>query len=243
MEVQSVGLALSTVSRLVQAPDTKTALDRAALLALVGQLGRYASEPRQHVSQALAKLMPLLKRSFKQPVLGVDDLVGLCQGLAAAGQYELLGECASKAWRRNFSPILGYYDELARCKGDPARLDFHGEGRLRLLLDQARFAKDKRALALIDQFLQQHEESRLPDMDFPFSRPEQALERLEGLDKLDPFELLNQVLGGREEVEKLGQLPEKEAMDIVMRKLIGLAEDEELPIFPSPGGGKPRKRR
>ena len=249
MEVQSVGLALSAVSRLVQAPDTKTSLDRAALLALVGQLGRYAGEPRQHVTQALAKLAPLLKRSFKQPGLGVDDLVGLCQGLAAAGQYELLGECAGKAWRRNFSPIFGYYDELARCKGDPARLDFHGEGRLRFLLDQAQHAKDKRALALIDQFLQRHEASLAPDLDFlprmgiPFDRMEQALHRLEDMEKLDPFELLNQVLGGREEIEKLRNMPEKEAMEIMMRKLTSIAGDEELPILPFSGRGKPGKRR
>ncbi|MFM8445246.1 MAG: tetratricopeptide repeat protein [Methylococcus sp.] len=248
MAVQSVGLAPSAVSRLVQPPDTKGSLDRAALLALVDELGRYAAEPRQQVALALAKLAPLLKRSFKQSALGEDDLLVLCQGLAAAGQYELLGECADKSWRRHFSPIFGYYQVLAECKGNPARLDFHGENRLRFLLNQAHHAKDHRALALIDQFLHRHEESLapdldfLPDLDFPFSRPEEALERLEGLENLDPVELLNQILGGRGEIEKLGQLPEKEAMDIIMRKLYDIAEQEDLPALPSPRG-KPRKRR
>jgi hypothetical protein len=38
-------------------------------------------------------------------------------------------------------------------------------------------------------------------------------------------------------------MPEKEAMEIMMRKLTSIAGDEELPILPSSGRGKPGKRR
>lgn len=252
MEVQSAGLSLSDAARLIKPLDTKVMLDRATLLSLVGGLERHARLSRPLLAQALAKLMPIFKRSLKQKTLSDDDLIKLCQGFADAGQYSLLAECAKQGSQRQYLAIFGYYEILAKCRGDAARLDSFSENRLRMLLDQAHFDREDRAIALIDRLLRQCEDLPLLQPDaYPFGLPFEGMDPggfglpIKPLENMTPEELINQALGGVDEVERIRRLPESEAMDIIMSKLVnGMGIEDLLPHAPVVNSGrKPKKRR
>jgi hypothetical protein len=250
LEVQGAGLPLSGPGRLIEGLDKKHVAGKAELAALIKLLGQYQGEGRQAVSQALQKQAPVLKRSFKQADLGEDNFFGLCQGLANAGQYELLAECAKQGNRRcHYAPVFSYFEVLAKCKGDAGKLLPMDEFRLQMKLDQAHHAGDRRATALIDGFLRKHEESLQPDFDevFPggFSPLEDLdeeearkfLERVEEFEKLTPEERARELLG-EHNPEDIKNLSEKEALDLILGKLLGGLDVGGLPL---PGGGSGRK--
>lgn len=256
MEVLGVGLPLTGPGRLVEGLDKKYVAGKAELVALARMLGQYAAESRQNISEALRKLAPVLKRSFKQAQLGEDDFFGLCQGLAHVAQYELLAECAKQGARRSqYAPVFRYFEVVAKCKGDARRLAPLEQYRLQMALEDAHRAGDRRAVALIDQFLNKHEESQQPDFDemFPDGFPaldefgegpaRQFLERMQEFDRLTP-EARAQALLGDHGAEALQNLSEKEAMDLILGKLLEGMDIGEMPGGLPPGGArKPKKKR
>ncbi|MGZ8247403.1 tetratricopeptide repeat protein [Methylomagnum sp.] len=258
MEALGADLNLTTAGRYTEALDKKHVPDKTELATLVKRLGQYQGEGRQAIAQVLQKLGPMLKRSFKQAALSETDFIGLCEGFANAGQYELLAECAKQGNRRNqFPPIFSYFEVFAKCKGDAAKLDTMGQFRLQMNLEHAHHDQDRRTTALIDGFLRKHEESLLPNFDnfFPGGSAlddldegdaRRFIERFEALDQLTPEERAKQLLG-EHSPEVLQNLSEKEAMELIFGKLFeGLDMDpsEILDGFPLPGGGKkPKKKR
>jgi hypothetical protein len=255
LEVQGAGLPLSGPGRLIEGLDKKHVAGKAELAALVKLLGQSQVEGRQAVSQALQKQAPVLKRSFKQADLGEDNFFGLCQGLANAGQYELLAECAKQGNRRcHYAPVFSYFEVFAKCRGDAGKLLPMDEFRLQMNLDQAHHAGDRRATALIDGFLRKHEKSLQPDFDEVFpgvlspledldeEEARKFLERVEEFEKLTPEERARELLG-EHSPEDIENLSEKEALDLILGKLLGGLDVGGLPL---PGGGsgrKPRKKR
>lgn len=253
MEVLAADMPLKGPDRLVQELDKQHVADRAELMALVKLLGQYSGEGRQNLSQVLHKLMPMLKRSFKQAELSEEDFFGLCQGFAAAGQYELLAECAKQGARRcRYPPVFAYFEVYAKCRGDAAALLPMDQLRLQMNLDQAHQAGDRRTAALIDQFLRKHEESLQPDFREAFpdgldsldeEAAERFAERIEELDRLSPEERAKELLGDYSP-EQLEKLTEKDVMGLILDKLLGgLGVDANriLDGLPLPGRGKKSK--
>jgi hypothetical protein len=258
MEAQGTGLSLTGLAHLVGGLDKKHVAGRAELMALVKLLGQYREEGRQNLAQALQKLAPVLKRSFKQTELAEEDYLGLCQGFADAAQYDLLAECAKQGNRRcRFPPVFSYFEVYAKCKGDAGKLGRMDEFRLQMNLDQAHHAGDRRAAALIGGFLRKHEESLRPDFgeifpgdfspleDFDEEKARQFIERVEEFDKLTPEERAMELLG-EHSPEELQNLSEKEALHLILGKLfegLDVDPDQILNGLPLPGGKKPKKKR
>lgn len=259
MEVLAAGLPLAGPGRLIEGPNKQHVTGKMELMALARLLGQYSAESRQNLSQALQKLAPVLKRSFKQAELSEDDFFVLCQSLAHAAQYDLLAECAKQGARRcGFAPMFSYFEVYAKCKGDASKLLPMDEFRLQMSMDQAHHAKDRRAIALIDKFLIKHEESLLPDFDevlpggfsplegLDEGKARQFIERVEELDNLTPEETARELLGELSP-EDIQNLSDKAALDLILGKLFkGLNMDlgEILGGLPLPGSGrKPKKRR
>lgn len=253
IEVLAADMPLKGPDSLVQGLDKQHSADRAELMTLVRLLGLYRGEGRQNLSQALHKLAPMLKRSFKQAELSEEDFFGLCQGFGAAGQYELLGECAKQAARRcRYAPVFAYFEVYAKCRGDAGRLLPMDGLRLQMNLDQAHQAGDRRTAALIDQFLRKHEESLQPDFHEAFpdgldsldeEAAERFAERIEELDRLSPEERAKELLGDYPP-EQLEKLSEKDALGLILDKLLGgLGVDASriLDGLPLPGRGKKSK--
>ncbi len=255
IEVLAADMPLKGPDRLVQRLDKQHSSDRAELMALVRLLGQYREEGRQNLSQVLHKLTPMLKRSFKQAELSEEDFFGLCQGFAAVGQYELLAECAKQGARRyRYPPVFVYFEIYAKCRGDAAGLLPLEQIRLQMNLDQAHQEGDRRTAALIEQFLRKHEESLQADFHEAFpdglggldeEAAERFAERIEELDRLSPEERAKELLGDYPP-EQLEKLSEKDALGLILDKLLGgLGVDASriLDGLPLPGRGKKRKNK
>ncbi|WP_026611020.1 tetratricopeptide repeat protein [Methylocaldum szegediense] len=253
IEVLAADMPLKGPDRLVQGLDKQHSADRGELMALVKLLGKYREEGRQNLSQVLHKLTPMLKPSFKQAELSEEDFFCLCQGFAAAGQYELLAECAKQAARRyRYPPVFVYFEIYAKYRGDAAGLLPLDQLRLQMNLDQAHQEGDRRTAALIEQFLRKHQEAL--QADFHEALPEGALglddevaerfvERMEELDRLSPEERAKELLGDYPP-EQLEKLSEKDVMGLILDKLLGgLGVDASriLDALPLPGRGKKSK--
>lgn len=157
MEVQAAGLPLTSPERLIVGLDKRHVADRRELVALSRLLGAYAESSPDPLGTALNRLAPILKRSFKETELTGEDYLGLCQGLAAAGQFDLLGECTKQAARRQASPAFVYFQTVANCRGDVFRLGPIDELRLQAAAEEALRTRDRRTAALIERFLRQRE--------------------------------------------------------------------------------------
>ena len=266
MEILLAGQDLNALSRLASGPDKGYVADKPELLALVKSIGQYRHEGKPNLGAALRKLAPLLKKSFKQAELSEEDCFGLCQGFADAGLYDLVAECAKQGLRRSpFAPGLSYFEALAKCKGDAAKLKPRDAFRLHSAIQHAQRSGDRRAAALIGNFLRKFEES-LPDEDedyldfdgFPMPPGMGIPEELAGIDPIKLVRFIEQIteletMGRQELIEFLsagGQSPtrfktmsEQQLFERAADKIIGeLGIDREtlanLPIF----GGKGKNR-
>jgi tetratricopeptide (TPR) repeat protein len=265
VEASLLDLPLSVPVRYVSGPAKNHLAGRHELMGLVKLLGQYQNEDKRRLSEALEKLKPTLKRSFKQPDLGDEDYFNLCQGLARVGQYELLTACAKEAAKRSpFAPSAIYFDVYAKCRGDAARMDSMDEYRLHMALDQAHRAKDHRIAVLIENFFRAFDQAQQPDFDdaFPFPIPQlggkgagqgvdpqalvKFLMRFMELSQMPRQELVKYI-SGSQRASHLKELDEAELLELGMQKLLdelGLDRSmlEALEDLPVPGK-KPGKYR
>lgn len=268
METLMAGQDLNGLSRLAGGPDKGGVAGKPELLALVKSIGQYRHEGKPHLGAALQKLAPLLKKSFKQAELSEEDCVGLCQGLADAGLYDLVAECAKQGLRRSpFAPGLSYFEVLAKYKGDAAKLKPQDEFRLHSAIEHAQRSGDRRAAALIGNFLRKFEESlEDDDGDYPdfdsftmppgMGMPEELagiapielvrfIEQLVALETMGRQELIEFLSGEEQSPTRFKTMSEQQLLDRAAEKIVGeLGIDREalanLPIFGGKGKNKYR---
>lgn len=237
--------------------DAKYSAGRDELAAFAKLLDSYAEDPKR-LADALAKLKPILKRSFKQAGLPEPDFLLLCQAFAKHAQYGLLQDCVQEAIR-NFPMTPGpvYYDVLAQCKGQARNLSEPQEERLHLALDLAEEEDDDRMIALIDGFLRRYEESLdedwlhappppgFEDMEFDESQVLKIMKKVMEMSHWSRDEMLHFIAGDGMKISELQGMNERDLMDLAIAKLFaegGLSPDS-LPGLSGIFGGSSRKSR
>lgn len=159
-ETLCLDLPLSASAKIIPALGKTHVAKRQELLGLVKLIERAADE-KKRLADALEKLSPILKRSFKQTDLTEDDYFNFCQILAHTNQYAVLGVCAKEA-QLNFPLTAGpvYFEVFAKCKGAAKRMNGQDEYRLELAMKRLRDSKDHRVRVLIDNFFRELDESQ-----------------------------------------------------------------------------------
>ncbi|MEY4195740.1 MAG: hypothetical protein RLZZ226_2108, partial [Pseudomonadota bacterium] len=135
--------------------DKKYQPDRADLQALARKLAGIPKKLRPALYKALATLQPVILRSVRAKQTSEDDLIDLCQNLAAVEDYACLGRvCKALDYDQVIlSVALGFYQVMAECKGDPSRLGLTQSTRLAFLKMLADNNNDERGAKLITRFL------------------------------------------------------------------------------------------
>jgi hypothetical protein len=258
MEILGAGLPLTGPSKLLDGLDKNYQAGKADLMALTRLLGTYAQDSPAQLGQALKTLAPIVKRGIKLAGLGEDDFAGLCQGLVQAGQFDLLAVCAKEGFRRfHAAPRFGYYEAVAKCRDNPARLSAVDEDRLYFALDRAAAAQDRRTVALIDGFLRRRDNAFPPrrDLGFPFGSVDEddaidpaMLEELEELKGLSPEKMVQRLMGDLSPAELQKMSPEDLVQALFGKFIEGadITPEEILEAMPRPGRparAKSRKKR
>lgn len=243
METLMAGQDLTSLSRLAGGLDKNAVPDKPEFLVLAKTLGQYRAEAKPTLASALQKLKPLLKKGFKQAELSEEDCFGLCQSFADAALYDLVAECAKQGSRQALfaPPGLAYFEVLANCKGDATKLNTRDESLLHFAINRAKQASDRRAIALIDNFLRKFEDSlddgypgsggfpMPPGMEIPPELAQlgpikmvQFIEQIAAIDAMDRRELLEYLAGdgsaqrfkGMTETQLLDRATEKALADL-----------------------------
>lgn len=239
MEVQGAGLPITGPGMLLDGLDKKHVASKTELANLVRLMDEYGRDSRKHLDQALKTLNAILKRSFKQSGLSVDDYAGYCQALADAAQWDLLEVCAGKGLRVSiFGPLFQYYEVLARCRGNPRQLSFHDENRLQFAIGIAHNQGDKRAVALIEGILRRREALFVEDFDHDLD--ERLGEQFRELEKLSPDEQIEELMKRLTPMERQGLTPEN-APEILLGKLLEGLDIDPNEVFGGPGTGGARR--
>ncbi len=158
-ETLCLGLPLNAPTRIIPALGKSYVAKREELLGLIKLIDRAADE-KKRLTDALEKLRPVLKRSFKQAELTEDDYFNGFQTLARTGQYAVLGDCAKEAqlhYPLTAGPV--YFEIFAKCKGVAKRMSGQDEYRLELAEQRLRGSKDQRVGILIENFFRELDES------------------------------------------------------------------------------------
>lgn len=240
----------------------KLTASRTDLLTLTQWVNAYQEEGVEQISSVLEDLEKPLKRAIKE-LSKEEDLLSVCECFHQAPHYELLEYAATEALQHYPErPIFLYYQIYGRAEGESDALKERDYGRLEDALEAAKDAEDHRAVMRIARFIHQRGlftsfprprgGPRSMPMPMPMSMPpqmrrelEEAREELEQMPPALRERMLNQLLDSLPRDADFPPEVQRAIMKALLlggdglEKLLDLDEDD----FPSPGRGRPRRRR